>query len=196
MTSLFVYHAMSGDRRTATMPTREALTVDERRASGDEVMAAAYEEAWRPVFRYAFMMLGNREDAEDICGEAFVRAHQAWRKGRGPTGRALPWMLVIARRLILDRQRRRRLIAWLPLAEHDVTDDAGMAELARSEMWMWFSQLAQLLPGRQREAVLLRYQFDLPDADIARTLGLSEAGVRTLVSRAMKTLRSHPELLQ
>jgi DNA-directed RNA polymerase specialized sigma24 family protein len=53
-----------------------------------------------------------------------------------------------------------------------------------------------VLPARQREAVILRYQFDLPDDEIARVMGLSAAGVRTLVSRAMSLLRTHPEVVR
>ncbi len=60
---------------------------------------------------------------------------------------------------------------------------------------MWFEALAGVLSDRQREVLLLRYQSDLTDADIAMIMGLSQSGVRSLVARALATLRSHPELL-
>ncbi len=160
-------------------------------------MALLYEEAWLPVFRYAFMLLRHREDAEDASAEAFTRAHAAWAHGRGPVGSPLPWLLLITRRVVIDRQRRRRLVAWFPLIEsRDHVDSDGMAELGKAEIWLWFEQMSRVLPGRQREAVILRYQFDLPDDEIARVMGLSPAGVRTLVSRAMRLLRTHPEMLR
>jgi DNA-directed RNA polymerase specialized sigma24 family protein len=43
--------------------------------------------------------------------------------------------------------------------------------------------------------LVLRYQRDLTDADIASVLGMSESGVRSLVARAVEALRAHPELL-
>ena len=71
----------------------------------------------------------------------------------------------------------------------DPSDPSG-----RAEFWLWLSQLARALSERQREAILLRYQRDLSDEEIGEILGLSASGVRTLVSRALKTLREHPEL--
>jgi len=172
-------------------------TASERLAVGSERMAWLYTEAWLPVFRYAFLLLRHREDAEDAAGEAFARAHAAWTAGKGPVGAPLPWLLLITRRVVIDRQRRRRLVAWLPLIEsRDRADDAGMADLAKAEVWIWFEQFSRVLPARQREAVILRYQFDLPDDEIARVMGLSPAGVRTLVSRAMSLLRTHPEVVR
>ena len=171
----------------------------ERLAIASERMAWLYSEAWLPVFRYAFLLLRHREDAEDAAAEAFARAHAAWASGKGPTGAPLPWLLLITRRVVIDRRRRRRhrLVAWLPLIEsRDRADDAGMADLAKAEVWIWFEQLSRVLPARQREAVILRYQFDLPDDEIARVMGLSATGVRTLVSRAMISLRTHPEIVR
>ena len=42
---------------------------------------------------------------------------------------------------------------------------------------------------------MLRYQRDLSDADIGLVMNLSESGVRSLVTRALESLRAHPELL-
>jgi RNA polymerase sigma factor (sigma-70 family) len=65
----------------------------------------------------------------------------------------------------------------------------------KTEFWLWFDAIASVLTDRQREALLLRYQRDLTDADIGSIMGISESGVRSLVSRALDVLRSHPELL-
>jgi DNA-directed RNA polymerase specialized sigma24 family protein len=62
------------------------------------------------------------------------------------------------------------------------------------EFWVWFHQLATALTSRQREVLLLRYQYDLADEEIGRIMGLSEPGVTSLASRAPAALRNHPEL--
>ncbi len=197
--SLFMVAAFivaAAEKGMALVQARKDLQTD-RVAIANRQMSLLYDEAWVPVFRYAFMLLRHREDAEDVCAEAFSRAHQAWADGRGPVGPALPWLLLITRRLVIDRQRRRRLFAWLPLSEsRDGVYDAGMTGIARAEVWLWFEQLSRVLPVRQREAVILRYQFDMPDDEIGQIMGLSSAGVRTLVSRAMSALRAHPEMLR
>lgn len=170
---------------------------DEGRDSVRDQMTLLYTEAWTDVYRYAFMLLRHREDAEDVAAEAFGRAYAAWRRGGGPAGAPLPWLLLIARRIVIDRQRRRRLIAWLPLsARRQGGDPYANAAFERAEAWLWFERVSQILPPRQREVLILRYQFDLPDEVTGRVMGLSSAGVRTLVSRALAELREHLESLQ
>jgi RNA polymerase sigma-70 factor (ECF subfamily) len=162
-----------------------------------ESFEAVYRDHYGDVYRYVLLSLRRRDEADDVVSDTFDRAFTAWRSGHGPAGRALPWLLVIARRIVVDRWRRDRLIRWLPFAtgrgsrEPADRDDVG----GRAEFWLWLDQLAKALPDRQREVVFLRYQRDLNDEEIGEILGLSASGVRSLVSRALAALRAHPELL-
>jgi RNA polymerase sigma-70 factor (ECF subfamily) len=155
-----------------------------------------YREHYRDVYRYVLLALRRIDDVEDVVADTFDRAFEAWRSGHGPSGRALPWLIVIARRIVIDRWRRRRLLRWLPFqavnTRSELPDPDDSRE--RAEFWIWLAQLADVLSGREREVVFLRYQRDLSDEDIGEILGLSASGVRTLVSRALASLRQHPEL--
>jgi RNA polymerase sigma-70 factor (ECF subfamily) len=161
-----------------------------------ESFEAVYRDHYRDVYRFVLLSLRRRDDADDVVSDTFDRAFAAWRSGHGPAGRALPWLLVIARRIVVDRWRRDRLIQWLPFTtgrgSHDPADSDDVG--GRAEFWLWLEQLARALPDRQREVVFLRYQRDLTDEEIGEILGLSASGVRTLVSRALAALRNHPEL--
>jgi RNA polymerase sigma factor (sigma-70 family) len=154
-----------------------------------------YRDHYRDVQRYVLLMVGRPDDVEDIVGDTFQRAFTAWCSGRGPAGRSLPWLLLIARRIVTDRWRRARLIRWLPLGGSAASEprDADTAT-DRSEFWLWLGQLARVLSDRQREVVYLRYQRDLTDEEIGEILGLSSSGVRSLLARAIAALRQHPEL--
>jgi RNA polymerase sigma factor (sigma-70 family) len=155
-----------------------------------------YRATWPDVFRYAWILTRQRQDAEDVAAEAYRRALEAWDEGRGPGGDARPWLFVIVRRIVIDKRRRHRLVAWLPLAS--VPEPADLADeesFRRSEVWLWFDQLCRMLPEQQREALLLRFQFDLSDAAAAKILGTSAGNVRTRVSRGLATLRGRPEVM-
>jgi RNA polymerase sigma factor (sigma-70 family) len=129
-------------------------------------------------------------DAEDIAAETYERAYRAWSSVPEP---ALPWLLLTARRIATDRWRRARRMARIVLRLGPRrASDAGERQ---TEFWLWFDAIARVLTDRQREVLLLRYQRELTDADIARIMGLSESGVRSLVARALAELRAHPELL-
>ena len=161
----------------------------------DETFEALYRLRYRDVYRYTLLMLRRAEDAEDITGEVFHRAYVAWQSGHGPSGEALPWLLLIARRMVIDKARRRRLISWLPLGGLGPTHEpSDPGHGGRTEFWLWFDKFARELPGRQREVLILRYQRDLDDEAIGEILGLSSSGVRSLVARACETLRRNPEI--
>ena len=167
----------------------------ERAAAPTGTFEAVYRDHYRDLYRYVLLSLRRRDDADDVVADTFDRAFAAWRSGHGPAGRALPWLIVIARRIIVDRWRRERLIRWLPFTGRSTVDPADADDVGgRTEFWMWLDELAKVLPPRQREVVFLRYQRDLTDDEIGDILGLSASGVRTLVSRALAALRTHPEL--
>jgi len=156
---------------------------------------ALYRQRYRDVYRYALLMLRSAEDAEDVTADAFQRAYAAWDSGHGPAGQALPWLLLITRRLVIDKTRRRRLLSWLPLASlHPSHEPSAQADTDRTEFWLWFERFARELPTRQREVLILCYQRDLDDDAIGEILGLSASGVRSLVGRACATLRRNPEI--
>jgi len=164
---------------------------------GLEAFERLYDRTWGDVYRYAWIVARNHHDAEDIAAEAFRRALEAWSAGRGPRGEVLPWLLVITRRVAIDRHRRSRFFGWLPLeAAPEPMDDPESSAMARSEVWVWFDQLSAVLPPAQREALLLRFAFDLSDGDGAAVMGTSPGNVRTLVSRGLATLRRRPEVME
>ncbi len=174
--------------------------VGERSTAGEVESEAAFEalyrERYRDVYRYALLMLRSPEDAEDVASEAFGKAYAAWQKGRGPGGQPLPWLLLITRRAVIDRSRRRKVLAWLPLDSlHPGHEPADLsAEASRSEFWLWFDRFARELPDRQREVLILRYRRDLDDAQIGQIMGITPSAVRSLVARACEALRRNPEI--
>ncbi len=184
--------------RTTVSEAARSRDARESAEIGPVSFEAVFETHYRDVARYVVLVTRGLDDAEEIVAEAFARGFAAWREGRGPTGRPLPWLLVIARRIAADRSRRRRLIAWLPITgsrgERTVDPGAPDANTAEREFWLWLDALSRALPARQREVLILRYQRDLTDAEIGEILQMSTSGVRTLASRALHALRQHPEL--
>jgi RNA polymerase sigma-70 factor (ECF subfamily) len=147
-----------------------------------------FERHYPDVFRYALVLTNSRDDAEDVAAETFARAWRAFRQHREPAGPPLPWLFTIARNIATDWWRRlsRRATNLLPHYDGDSGD--------RVESLLWLESLVRALPPRQREVIALRYHRDLSDREIGRVMGLSESGVRSLVARAIQTLRQHPEV--
>jgi RNA polymerase sigma factor (sigma-70 family) len=128
---------------------------------------------------YAFLVrrLGP-ERAEDAFQETFLRALRGYPKLQH--GRHLrAWLYTIAARVAVDEQRRRGRPA--PIAAEAVDDSRPRyAEL---------EHLADELPAKERAAVVLRYGYDLPYADIGAALGSSEQAARQAASAGVRRLR-------
>lgn len=158
----------------------------------DAQIEAIYSRHFRDVYRYALGLTRSHDEADDVTAETFERALRAWKRPEQVPFAPLPWLLLTARRATIDRWRRIKRFTGLRQRVRNIEGSAGER---RTEFWMWFESLAVVLSDRQREALLLRYQRDLSDEDIAMIMGLSQSGVRSLVSRALATLRSHPEIV-
>jgi RNA polymerase sigma factor (sigma-70 family) len=157
------------------------------RAIGFEHVYAAH---YGDVYRYVLGLTRSADDAEEITADTFERALRSW---SALPERPIAWLLLTARRLATDRWRRARRLARILVAGRSPRVAANAS--LDPEFDSWFDSLSTVLTTRQREVLVLRYQRDLTDADIGTVMGLSESGVRSLVSRALAVLRSHPELL-
>jgi RNA polymerase sigma-70 factor (ECF subfamily) len=166
------------------------------RLDSDRAFEEIYLATWPRLCRYAWVLVRHEEDAEDVAAEAVRRAYAAWQAGRGPAGDPTPWLFLIARRIVIDRNKR-RIPRWLPLpgAGAALAGEPPAADpIDRVEAAVWFGQLRECLSARQHEAIVLRFLFDLDDDQIGNIMGLSPAGVRTNVSRAVAALRKRPEV--
>lgn len=145
----------------------------------DNSFALWYAKEYRDFLRTLIVAIGDADVAADATSEAFARALQRWERVRemsSPTGWTYTVALNVARRLF----RRRRLEAivlhrQVPLPP--IRDDS-------LEIW----DAVQRLPKRQRTAIALHYLSDLPQRDVATTMGIAEGTVAATLSQARKQL--------
>lgn len=150
-----------------------------------------YRQHLAPVWRYVRARVPDGGEAEDMTSEVFLRAARAWPTYDPGRGSVLPWLVGIARHVVADWWRRRPAV---PVADVDPgeTGDAEAEALRRLDAHEFRRHLA-VLTDREREAVALRFGAGLPAADIGAVLGISDAGARMLVHRAIVKLRGEVE---
>jgi len=165
-------------------PTAAAL--GEPAGTRDAAVSDLYGEHWTGLTRLALLMLGDRPSAEDVVQEAFTELWRRWHT-LDDIAKAPAYL----RSTVLNRARnllRRRKVARLytPPAEPPVWSpehDAVLGEDRREVL----AALATL-PTRRREVLVLRFYLNLSDREIAATLGISEATVRSTAHRALAHL--------
>jgi RNA polymerase sigma factor (sigma-70 family) len=145
-----------------------------------------YEAHCDEIFRYLVRVLG-RQAAEDAFQETFLRALRAYEDLRhGDHLRA--WAFTIATRVALDERRR----AGRASVRRDRYSEENGAQTAVADARPAYADLADLaddLPRTERAAVVLRYGYDLPYADIAAALGSTEDAARQATSSGVRRLR-------
>ena len=175
-----------------SMPTVAAITLVDDIALRvapvelDAHLEAIYSRHFRDIYRYVLGFTRSHEEAEDVTAETFERALSAWNSpGHVPVA-PLPWLLLTARRVAVDRWRRARRFLSLPPSVRSI--DVG-ADRRRSEFWIWFDALAGVLTGRQREVLLLHVNEGLTYKQIAERQGLTYRVILRDLTRAYSQLR-------
>ena len=148
-------------------------------------------------------LVGNKEEAEDLAQEAFLRVYRVRKKYR-PRAKFSTWLFTIANNLALNALRSRQRKPAVPLnvrdsgplgprpAEQLVRDRASQpgARLQQQELAAIIAQALEGLNERQRMAVVLNKFEDMNYAEIAEVMELSPKAVKSLLSRARDNLRT------
>jgi RNA polymerase sigma-70 factor (ECF subfamily) len=156
----------------------------------------AFEELVRVhmqiALRVAFLVVGDRTEAEDVTQEAFVKAYHALARFRQDSP-FRPWLLRIVRNEALNQRRRhgRQDRLTLRLANDPVSGDAAPSPettvMAGVDREMVLAAV-NALPDRYREVVAHRYLIGLSEAETAATLGIPAGTVKSRTARALQRL--------
>lgn len=153
----------------------------------DEAFAAYVNDRVTDVYRTAYLLVGNRHDAEDLAQLALARALVAWRKhGRLDNPDGYIYRIMINARAARWRRldvRHEVLGGWVP--EQATTDRESPIESGDELM-----RALAALPRTQRTAIVLRYYADMSLEETARTMGCSVGAVKAYASRGLGRLRS------
>ena len=144
------------------------------------------------ILNYAYRLLGDSAEAEDVAQETFLRLWRtidAWR-AEAPL---LHWLQRVAYNLCIDRLRRRQPGSLESVPEPLDPAEGPAATLHRAEIGEAVAEAIAQLPERQRVAVVMVHQEGLSNIETADIMGISVEAVESLLSRGRRALR---ELLQ
>jgi len=143
------------------------------------------------VYRYAFAVLGNHADAEDVTQTTFLNAYRALEQGVKPR-KASNWLLTIASNAIKQRfrqeQSRPRQVELDDRIAHAGADDDDEGPSV-GELLTALSKI----PPQQRQAIVLREFEGRSYSEIAEILGVTTSALETLLFRARRSLAEELE---
>jgi len=149
----------------------------------------------------ASRMLGNLDDAHDIAQQVFIRVWKSAPRYE-PTAKFTTWLFTIMRNLVFNESRRRTRRKEVPFEtdaddetpQRQYTDHAAPAPdhlTQQDELEKALDKAISALPEKQRLAVIMRQQQDLPYEQICEVLNMSLPAVKSLLFRARTELRKH-----
>ena len=143
------------------------------------------------IVALAARMLGDRDEADDVAQEAFLRIWKIAPKWRSGEARFDPWLHRVTLNLCYDRLRRHREMS----VSDDLPEQADHAPLPDERLDaahanQRIARALATLPARQREALVLQYYQELPNAEAAALMGVSVDALESLLARARRNLRT------
>jgi RNA polymerase sigma factor (sigma-70 family) len=166
----------------------------ERAKSGDVAAFEALVQIHRPIaLRVAFLVVGDRSEAEDVTQEAFVKAYRAISRFRLEAP-FRPWLLRIVRNESLNQRRRRGRQERLSLRLANDPVSGGAAPSPETTVITAVERQAVIdavntLSDRHRDVVTHRYLLGLTEAETAATLGIPIGTVKSRTARALSRLQ-------
>ena len=153
----------------------------------------------RPIYNFAYRVVGNPDDANDVAQATFLQlfTHLA---GVRLDQSLRPWLFQIARNKAIDVLRSRRQVVFSDVSRDD--EDCPLVEQApdvaplpeaiveHADLQRILGEAIACLPPKYRVVVALRYTTDLTFKEMGEALGIPENTVKTLFQRAKTRLRA------
>lgn len=167
----------------------------EQARRGDKFAFGQLIEAYQgPVYNLAYRMLGNSGEAEEAAQEAFIRAYTRL-DSYDPTHKFSTWLLSITSNYCIDQIRKRRAVLLSidePLpphpALHSDNNKGPEAAYVAQEREELVQDLLKELPEEYRQAVVLRYWYDMAYEEIAEVQKTTVSAVKSRLFRARRML--------
>ena len=172
----------------------------EPRAGGIHDFDSLVREQRPRIFRFLLASLRDKEAAENLTQDCFVRAYKARAQFRGESGVAT-WLMHIAANLVRDHEASGRLkfwrkslrsgveisdiSDWIPDRQRSPEAAASAKEQVRA-IWSAASKLSE----RQRTVFLLRFVEEMDLLEIAAVTGMKEGTVKAHLFRALQGVRA------
>jgi RNA polymerase sigma-70 factor, ECF subfamily len=184
---------------TPTIPAELISLSGDHRISELEDIDALVREYKPRVFRFVAFSLTDRDAAESITQDCFLKAHLTRNQFRGDCS-VNTWLMRIAFNLVRDHTKSQKFRFWKKAAASaiDASDvshylpsgaTSPEAQLIAKERVKLVHEALQKLPGKQRSVFLMRFVEDMDLLDIATVTGMTTPTVKTHLYRAVAAIR-------
>lgn len=167
----------------------------------DSVFDELYHKYHHDVFQFLFYLVRNKEHAEDLVQEVYIRVFKSYDRFEGKSSEKT-WLFSIAKNVAIDFFRKQKgwkekLLEKFDWSLNQVKDDYPIPEeiAVQKEEIKWVYKCLEYCTVDQRAVIILRYLQDLSIAETAHVLGWTESKVKTTQHRSLKLLKKRMEVI-
>jgi len=149
-----------------------------------------YEEYYDKIARYVYVHISNKEEAEDIAGEVFLKALESLKSYREQGVPMQGWLFRIAHNLTVDYLRKMNKRKTVPIDSVVLQGNDNPANTAEKNIeFERVTEAMKELTTEQREVINLRFFGGLTSKEVGGVLGKSDGAVREMQRAAIEKLR-------
>ncbi len=168
-----------------TLRHSPASSLEPSLASDPTELEQVYDKYLDPIYRFLYARVGNREDAEDLSSQVFLKASRQLDPGRAERSMA-SWLFTVARTVLADHWRQQYSHGPMSVLDESVIDRAEVPDMSDDAGKVHrVNEILALLPARYREVLELRFLHGYTIAETARALGITLGNVKVIQHRAL-----------
>jgi len=170
--------------------TDDEVLMQAIQAGDSKAYNSAVRQHIKPLSHYAFRMLGNSKDTEDIVQETLLRlwTHaDSWKPGKAGVS---TWLHRIAHNLCIDYLRKDKSSVHTELSDELDSGDRPEQAPEREQRLETLREALNTLPERQRSAIILSHYQGLSNREIAEVMDISVDALESILARARRGLKA------
>ncbi len=177
------------------MPERtekEIRQLIKKAKKGDaEAFGLIYDQFLDRIYRFIYLKVTNREEAQDLAQQAFMKAWEAINRFEDEGLPFSSWLYRIARNLVIDFYRVQKNNVSLDESLVVLHSDDLEEQLFKNQKNEEIKEALKDLTGEQRDIIILRFVDDLSYKEIGKIIKKNPAALRILQHRAINKLRKN-----
>jgi RNA polymerase sigma factor (sigma-70 family) len=145
----------------------------------------AFDDCNKIIYKYIYLRVGRvKEVAEDLTQETFFKAFRKFKDFDKKDASIKTWLFVIARNTVIDFYRKNKInVLNIENVEEPATkeSDDSLLDFVLNKL--------HFMKDLEKDVIIYKYVYDLPDKEIAKIINKSDASTRVLIHRSLNKLK-------
>ncbi len=172
---------------------QQNIIVSSIQTDDKDTFAEIYRLFFKKIYRFVYFSVRNKDLAEDIAQETFLKAWKAFTTFSPKKGTVQSFLYTIARNLVIDWQRKKKPVS-IDLFYETIQDGKNIEEdFARKQNQEVIHYVMGSLSDLEKHIVIMRYFEEMTFFQIAQVIGEKEGAIRVKLHRTLKKMKQYIE---